>query len=223
MVWPIWVLICSNFVIPWSQCVQPYNALRGCVLLLFLFNSNTSRMEHWPNILTQCSLSRSYSSETLCDQIHRSPTQLTAGDMSIMTKAGAAATVFAAYFWNKCITKQFLLQILQLSPQQSVSWMALSSNQRMTVFCQNKSSFSFKSISYDHWLVVIDVELWRRQIKRMDARTAQKYETRESSLCFHETAIRGFYSDFRLNWTRRRAKRGKEGRGADLTLDSGTC
>ena len=88
--------------------------------------------------------------------------------------------------------------------------------------CQNKSSFSFKSISYDHWLVVIDVELWRRQIKRMDARTAQKYETRESSLCFHETAIRGFYSDFRLNWTRRRAKRGKEGR-ADLTLDSGTC
>ena len=146
MVWPIWVLICSNFVIPWSHCVQPYNALRGCVLLLFLFNSNTSRMEHWPNILTQCSLSRSYSSETLCDQIHRSPTQLTAGDMSIMTKAGTAATVFAAYFWNKCITKQFLLQILQLSPQQSVSWMALSSNQRMTVFFVKISQVSLSSL-----------------------------------------------------------------------------
>ena len=55
--------------------------------------------------------------------------------------------------------------------------------------------------------------------------SAKKYETRVP-LFFHETVIPGVYSDFRLNWTRRRAKRGrrggKEGR-ADLTLDSGTC
>ena len=37
---------------------------------------------------------------------------------------------------------------------------------------------------------------------------------------FHETAIPGVYSDFRLNWTRRRAKRGgKEGEGgSDIGL-----
>ena len=42
-------------------------------------------------------------------------------------------------------------------------------------------------------------------------------------LYFHETAIPGVYSDFRLNWTRRRAKRrgrgGKEGEGgSDIGL-----